>query len=145
MSHTMKMQRMIMLMCLAAALAGVSACAEVSGSVPQEMSAAFMQGRKLYVTVGRLNLRQCPFTDCRVLRVLARGDIVLAAANQKGWSRVRTASGGVQGWVATRYLATDPNQAPPPARKASEPPALPREQWGQAGDAPPPVKEQFDK
>ncbi len=141
------MKNMRLTGCLAAAalLLALTGCAEVSQTVPQEVSAAFKEGQKLYVLTSALNLRQCPSTDCRILRVLKHGDIVLSTGDRRGWSKVETAAGGVRGWVATRYLGADPNQAPPPVKRASEPPPLPKEQWGAPGGAPPPVKEQYGK
>ncbi len=126
-------------------LLGLAACAEVSKTVPQEVGAAFKEGKKLYVLVHRLNLRSCPTTSCTIVQVLKKGDIVLSTGDRKGWSKVETAQGGVRGWVATRYLGTSPDQAPPPVKGPSEPPPLPKEQWGKPDGAPPPVKEQYGK
>ncbi|BEQ16614.1 SH3 domain-containing protein [Desulfoferula mesophila] len=125
----------------------LAGCAEVSKSVPQEWSAAFKNGQKRYVLTSGLNLRECPTTSCRILAVLRHGDIVMTTGEKKGWSYVETASGGQQGWVSSRYLGSDPGQSPPPTttKALTEPPPLPKEQWGAPGSTPPPVKEQYGK
>lgn len=122
-------------------------CAEVGKTVPPEVSAAFKNGQKRYVLTNGLNLRECPATKCRILAVLRRGEIVLSTGEKKGWSLVETAASGKKGWVASRYLGAEPGQTPPPAsaKSPSEPPPLPKEQWGAPGAAPPQVQEQYGK
>lgn len=126
-------------------LAILGGCAEVGKSVPQEWSAALKDGQKRYVLTSGLNLRECPTTSCRILAVLRHGDLVMSTGEKRGWSYVETAVGGTRGWVASRYLGIDPGQSPPPskAKSPSEPPPLPKEQWGAPGSAPPVVKEQY--
>ncbi|MCF8033739.1 MAG: SH3 domain-containing protein [Desulfarculaceae bacterium] len=139
----MNQTRLWAVLAMGALLLSLAACAEVSKTVPPEVSAAFKDGSKLYVLPSRLNLRQCPRTDCTILTVLNHGDIVLSTGDRRGWSKVETAAGDVRGWVATRYLGSDPNQPPPRSKGASEPPPLPKEQWGKPDGVPPPVKEQY--
>ncbi len=122
-------------------------CAEVGKTVPPEAGASFKEGAKRYVLTSGLNLRQCPATNCRILAVLRRGDIVLTTGEKKGWSYVEAAASGKKGWVASRYLGAEPGQSAPPAgaKSPSEPPPLPKEQWGAPGATPPPVQEQYGK
>ncbi|MCB2225842.1 MAG: SH3 domain-containing protein [Desulfarculaceae bacterium] len=139
----MRAKRLWAGLAVAALMLGLAGCAEVSKPMPQEVSATFNDGSKLYVLPSGLNLRECPRNDCKILSVLKHGDIVLSTGDRKGWSKVETASGGLRGWVATRYLGSDPQQPVPAAKSASEPPPLPKEQWGRPDGVPPPVKEQY--
>lgn len=59
----------------------------------------------LYVTAARVNVREGPSTDYSVVGKVLRGDAVLIADTQDDWSLVRIEGDGIEGWVASRFLA----------------------------------------
>jgi hypothetical protein len=103
------------LMILAAAFCLAAARIQpASGAEPQ-----------VQVTASRLNVRENPGTDARVLGSVARGDVLVRLDERPGWVQVRTA-GGIVGWVSADFVApfTSPEpEAPKDLPKAEKPPA----------------------
>lgn len=59
--------------------------------------------QRVSVTASRLNLRESPGTDARVLASLVRGDILARLDEREGWVQVRTGAGLV-GWVSRDHV-----------------------------------------
>lgn len=75
-------------------------------------------GPIVYVTGSRVNFRQGPSMNHKVLGQLVEGDKArVVTSNDAGWSRLVRLDGSEAGWMATRFLsATQPVVAPrPPA------------------------------
>ncbi|MDT8854497.1 SH3 domain-containing protein [Paracoccaceae bacterium Fryx2] len=64
-----------------------------------------------YVTAGAVNVREGPSTDYAVVGRLTRGEAALVVWHEDdGWARIRIEGDGIEGFVATRFLA--PESAP---------------------------------
>lgn len=63
--------------------------------------------QRVSVTASRLNLRESPGTDARVLASLVRGDILARLDEREGWVQVRTGAGLV-GWVSRDHVQPVP-------------------------------------
>jgi hypothetical protein len=59
--------------------------------------------QRVSVTASRLNLRESPGTDARILASLTRGDILVRLDERDGWLQVRTGAGLV-GWVSRDHV-----------------------------------------
>jgi hypothetical protein len=59
--------------------------------------------QRVSVTASRLNLRESPGTDARVLASLVRGDILTRLDEREGWLKVQTGAGLV-GWVSRDHV-----------------------------------------
>ena len=93
------------------------------------------QQDRRYVNVNALNLRACPTTQCRILRVLRQGDGGLVLQVKSGWAEMLIDNSDSQGWVATKYLVTEPvakgNGKPLKPRQQKTEPAPPLETFAQ--------------
>jgi uncharacterized protein YgiM (DUF1202 family) len=94
-----------------------------------------------YVKVNALNLRECPDTQCRIIRVLHQGDGGLVLREDSGWMEMLVDRSDSRGWVAAKYLSAQP-VAGVKARKSQQPkptqPTLPEEEFAQPGRSTPP-------
>jgi uncharacterized protein YgiM (DUF1202 family) len=94
-----------------------------------------------YVAVTALNLRECPGSECRIIRVLEQGDSGLLLAEDSGWVKMLIDHSDAQGWVAAKYLSAQPVARQ--QKKQSRPP-LPEEEFAQPHkNAPPKLKEEL--
>ena len=94
-----------------------------------------------YVDVRALNLRECPSLECRITRVLELGDSGLVLAESSGWVEMLIDHSDSQGWVAAKYLSSQPVAR---QQKKKVQPALPEEEFaGPQKSVPPPLKEEL--
>ncbi|MFH1144944.1 MAG: SH3 domain-containing protein [Candidatus Eisenbacteria bacterium] len=75
----------------------------VFGSALCSLAGAADAEPQVKVTASRLNVRESPGTDARVLASVARGEILARLDEQPGWVKVR-ASDGTVGWVSEAYV-----------------------------------------
>ncbi|HIQ49152.1 MAG TPA: SH3 domain-containing protein [Aquifex aeolicus] len=59
---------------------------------------------KYLVTATKLRIRRCPSFSCTVLGYFRKGDIVEELKTFGEWKKVRSVSGGKEGWVYEKYL-----------------------------------------
>jgi len=90
--------------------------------------------RTLYTTA-RVNLREHPNTQSRILTTLQPGTSVRSAGTDGAWSRVRTTS--ADGWIRNDFLSPKPPRSEPQAFYAPARPAPPAGRSGQ------PVREPY--
>ncbi len=68
----------------------------------------FVEAKHLYVTANRLNVRESPTTESRILTALNRGDRVEIDAAEGLWRRIATGDPTRDaGWVHSAYLTTE--------------------------------------
>jgi hypothetical protein len=77
-------------------------------SIPHEININAFRGFRV-VTGDRLRLRENPSMKAKILGELHRGKIVRVIEKRRNWTLVEVmyedSTGGLQGWVATRYIA----------------------------------------
>ena len=59
--------------------------------------------KEKYYTLEKLRVRSCPRTNCRVVVVLEKGEVVSLLSRKGEWSFIET-SDGVRGWVLSKHL-----------------------------------------
>jgi len=59
--------------------------------------------KEKYYTLEKLRVRSCPRTNCRVVVVLEKGEVVSLLSRKGEWSFIETLD-GVRGWVVSKYL-----------------------------------------
>jgi uncharacterized protein YgiM (DUF1202 family) len=59
--------------------------------------------KEKYYTQEKLRVRSCPRTNCRVVVVLEKGEVVSLLSRKGEWSFIET-SDGVRGWVLSKHL-----------------------------------------
>ena len=94
-----------------------------------------------YVKVNALNLRECPGTQCRIMRVLQQGDGGLVLSEDSGWVEMLIDHSDSQGWVAGKYLSEQPvarTKVNKPKLQKKTQPALPEEEFAQPTRSIPP-------
>jgi len=98
-----------------------------------------------FVQVKALNLRKCPSVQCEIVSVLQAGDKVTVLSEQKGWYKISRPTTGKTGWLAARYMASQPpkKKSTPRISSHKQKPAMPVEEFGSTTDSPgPPVVEE---
>jgi uncharacterized protein YgiM (DUF1202 family) len=86
-------------------LDGIEAVAEATPEPIAELSAAG-DGTIWYVTADSVNVRATPSTDAEILGKLALGEATLLVQQVDAeWARIVIQGDGVEGFVATRFLA----------------------------------------
>ncbi len=59
--------------------------------------------KEKYQTQARLRVRACPRTNCGVVVVLEKGEVVSLLSRRNEWAFIETTD-GVRGWVVSKYL-----------------------------------------
>ncbi len=105
--------------------------------VNTELADRFLKPAEIrrYVDVNALNLRECPGSECRIIRVLNQGESGLVLAEDSGWVEMLIDQSDAQGWVAGKYLSAQPVAR---QKKKKTQPALPEEEFAQPHKSPPP-------
>ncbi len=101
-----------------------------------------------YVSVAALNLRECPGSACRIIRVLEQGDSGLVIGEDSGWVEMLIDRSDTKGWVAGKYLSEQPVARPERnksnGRGKNPQPPLPEETFAEPQKVvPPPLQEEL--
>jgi uncharacterized protein YgiM (DUF1202 family) len=77
-------------------------------AVEAETEEGAVEGTLRWIAADAVNVREGPSTDHPIVDKLTRGEAVLVVLEEgggEGWSRVRIEGDGVEGFVASRFLA----------------------------------------
>ncbi len=101
-----------------------------------------------YINVAALNLRECPGSACRIIRVLEKGDSGLVIGEDSGWVEMLIDRSDAQGWVSGKYLSEQPvarQQSNKSRARGGKPqPPLPEEAFAEPPrGVPPPLQEEL--
>ena len=124
----------VILVSIAALLGG---CAELD--MPTAETPHYPVSQRYYVVAVSLNMRECAGTDCRIVSVLHRGDSGRVIAQQGNWVSLELIEKARTGWVAGRYLSSEPVEKTPVAQSReieASPPQAPTEDLAET--VPPP-------
>jgi outer membrane murein-binding lipoprotein Lpp len=59
--------------------------------------------KEKYQTQKRLKVRKCPRTNCKVVVILEKDEVVFLLSRKDEWAFIETTD-GVRGWVPSKYL-----------------------------------------
>jgi uncharacterized protein YgiM (DUF1202 family) len=59
--------------------------------------------KEKYQTQERLRVRRCPSTNCKVVVILEKGEVVSLLSRRGQWAFIETVD-GVRGWVVSKHL-----------------------------------------
>ncbi|MFZ8787858.1 SH3 domain-containing protein [Thermocrinis sp.] len=59
--------------------------------------------KEKYYTLERLRVRSCPRTNCKVVAILEKGEVLSLLSRKGEWSFIETLD-GVRGWVVSKHL-----------------------------------------